>query len=51
MYERFTKLGLKLKADVVSAQIQQLGQASENGTGAFIPVNAIALAPKRAEKH
>jgi integrase len=50
MYERFTKLGLKLKADVVSAQIQQLLTLPQNGVPVLIPTNAISVAPKRAER-
>jgi len=50
MYERFTKLGLKLKADVVSAQIQQLQALPQNGASVLIPTNAISVAPKRAER-
>jgi site-specific recombinase XerD len=48
MYERFTRLGLKLKAEVVSAQIQQLQALPEPGIPVLIPTNAIAVAPKRA---
>jgi hypothetical protein len=49
MYERFMSLGLKLKADVVAAQIQQLQLPSGNGMSGFIPTNAISLAPKRRD--
>ena len=50
MYERFTKLGLKLKADVVFAQMQQLQALPQNGGPVLIPTHAISVAPKRAEK-
>lgn len=50
MYERFTKLGLKLKADVVFAQIQQLQTLSQHGASVLIPTHAISVAPKRKEK-
>jgi hypothetical protein len=51
MYERFTKLGLKLKADVVSAQIQQLQALPQNSTAVLIPTHAISVASKRTERH
>lgn len=49
MYERFMSLGLKLKADVVAAQIRQVQFPSGNRTSRFIPTNAIPLAPKRRD--
>jgi integrase/recombinase XerC len=51
MYERFTKLGLGLKAEVVAAQIQQLQALPQNGAPVVIPMNAISVAPKRMGKH
>lgn len=48
MYERFMKLGLKVKADVVAAQIQRLElPGSAHSTAQFIPTNAISIAAKR----
>ncbi len=47
MYERFTKLGLKLKADVVAAQIQHLELPSGGESTGFIPATAISVARKR----
>ncbi len=47
MYERFMKLGLKIKADVVAAQIQRLESPSGNGLSGFIAASAISVAPKR----
>lgn len=49
MQERFTSLGLKLKADVVAAQIQRLeaNPTDAHGTSQFIPTNAITVAVKR----
>jgi hypothetical protein len=44
MYERFMSLGLKIKADVVAAQIQRLGLSSNDGPSGFIPVSAISVA-------
>jgi len=46
MYDRFMKLGLKIKADVVAAQIQRLESPSEDrhGPSTFIPMNAISIA-------
>ncbi len=51
MYERFTKLGLKLKADIVFSQIQQLQALPEPGAPVLIPTNTILKAPSRAERH
>jgi len=42
MHERFTKLGLKIKADVVAAQIQRLELPSGDALQNFIPVQAIS---------
>jgi hypothetical protein len=50
MYERFLKLGLKMKADAVAAQIQRLEIPSGEATGSFIPIQAISSAKKRAEE-
>ncbi len=47
MHERFTHLGLKLKADVVAAQIQRLELPSEGGLQGFIPLQAISPAKRR----
>jgi len=47
MYERFMKLGLKVKADVVAAQIQRLELPSGDGPQGFIPMQAISTAKKR----
>jgi site-specific recombinase XerD len=47
MYERFMKLGLKVKADVVAAQIQRLELPSGQAPGGFIPATAISVARKR----
>ncbi len=49
MHERFMKLGLKVKADVVAAQIQRLELPSVEAKGGFIPMQAISIAKKRAE--
>jgi hypothetical protein len=46
MHERFMKLGLGLKADVVAAQIQRLELPSAGGPAGFIPVQAISPAKK-----
>ena len=43
MNERFTHLGLKLKADVVAAQIQGLESPSADGPSGFIPASAISV--------
>jgi hypothetical protein len=42
MHERFLSLGLKLKADVVAAQIQRLELPSSTSQG-FIPVQAVSV--------
>ena len=49
MRERFLKLGLTLKADVVAAQIQrlELPAGNEHGPQGFIPTTAISVARKR----
>jgi len=47
MRERFTKLGLKVKADVVAAQIQRLELPPGNAQG-FIPIQAISVAGKNS---
>ncbi len=49
MYERFLKLGLKVKADVVAAQIQRLEHptATRSPSVAFIPATAISVAKQR----
>jgi hypothetical protein len=47
MHERFTNLGLKIKADVVAAQIQRMELPSEGGPQGFIPLQAISTAKKR----
>ncbi len=49
MYERFMKLGLKIKADVVAAQIQRLELPSGESPQGFIPIQAISAAKKRSE--
>jgi hypothetical protein len=49
MYERFLKLGLKTKADVVAAQIQHLELPSGEARGSFIPMQAISSVKKRSE--
>lgn len=46
MYDRFTKLGLSLKADVVAAQIQRLEQGAASSSDSFIPVAAITVAKR-----
>jgi integrase len=48
MYERFVKLGLKVKADVVAAQIQRLELPAGNQPTSFIPTDAISRAPRHA---
>lgn len=50
MYERFMKLGLKIKADVVAAQIQRLELPSEgeNSTTSFIPISAVSISAKHS---
>ena len=47
MYERFMKFGLKMKADVVAAQIQRLELPSGEAPSGFIPATAISVARKR----
>jgi hypothetical protein len=47
MHERFTNLGLKIKADVVAAQIQRLELPSGDAPQGFIPMQAISTAKKR----
>jgi len=47
MYERFMKLGLKVKADVVAAQIQRLDLPSGEAPSGFIPASVISVARKR----
>jgi site-specific recombinase XerD len=42
MHERFLKLGLQMKADVVAAQIQRLELPSSQAKGVFIPMQAIS---------
>lgn len=44
MHERFLKLGLKVKADVVAAQIQRLELPSGESPQAFIPTYTISVA-------
>jgi len=46
MYDRFMQLGLKMKADVVAAQIQRLGLPSSEAPSGFIPATAIPVARK-----
>jgi len=46
MHERFLSLGLKLKADVVAAQIQRLELPTGGGPSGFIPTNTIFVAVK-----
>jgi site-specific recombinase XerD len=44
MHERFLKLGLTLKADVVAVHIQRLAlQGDEHGSQGFIPITAIPV--------
>jgi hypothetical protein len=47
MHERFTKLGLKIKADVVAAQIQHLELPAGNQPAGFIPMNTITVTTKQ----
>lgn len=51
MHERFMKLGLRLKADVVAAQIQRLEGPSGDGPRGFIPIQAISTRPRRSESN
>lgn len=46
MYDRFVKLGLKVKADVVAAQIQRLEMPPGANSQGFIPIQAITVAGK-----
>jgi site-specific recombinase XerD len=47
MYDRFTQLGLKMKADVVAAQIQRLELPPGEASGGFIPATAVSVARQR----
>jgi hypothetical protein len=49
MYERFMKPGLKMKADVVAAQIQRLELPAGNASSGFIPMSAVSVAARRME--
>lgn len=49
MYERFMKLGLKMKADVVVAQIQRLELPAGNASSGFIPMSTVSVAARRME--
>ncbi len=49
MYERFMKLGLSLKADVVAAQIQRLESSSGESQEGFIPVQTVSASRKRGD--
>jgi integrase len=51
MHERFMNLGLRLKADVVAAQIQRLEVPSGDGTRGFIPIQAISTIPRHSESN
>jgi site-specific recombinase XerD len=51
MHERFLKLGLGLKADVVAAQIQRLEVPTGDGPQGFIPIQAISTTPRRSESN
>ncbi len=42
MHERFTKLGLTMKADVVAAQIQRLELPSGESPQGFIPIRPVS---------
>lgn len=46
MYERFQKLGLKVKAEVVAAQIRQLELPMEMQPTGFIPLKTIVKVPR-----
>lgn len=48
MHDRFTKLGLTMKADVVAAQIHRLELPSGEAPGSFIPASAVSVARKRS---
>ena len=54
MHERFLSLGLKLKAEVVAAQIQQIEQRAQGETSAeasppqtFIPLATVGVSARR----
>lgn len=47
MYERFLSLGLKVKAEVVAAQIHRLELPSGETSGGFIPATTISVTRKR----
>jgi hypothetical protein len=47
MHERFLKLGLTLKANVVAAQIQRFELPSGEGPSGFIPMHAITVSTPR----
>ena len=51
MHDRFLKLGLGLKADVVAAQIQRLEVPTGDGPQGFIPMQAISTTPRRSERN
>lgn len=51
MHDRFMKLGLGLKADVVAAQIQRLELLPGDGPQGFIPMQAISTTPRRSESN
>lgn len=46
MYDRFMKLGLNVKADVVAAQIQRLELSASEVPAGFIPATAISVMKK-----
>lgn len=47
MYERFQKLGLEMKADVVAAHIRQLELPPGDQPAGFIPVTAVSIFAKQ----
>jgi len=49
MYERFVTLGLKVKADVVAAQIQRLELLPGESPQGFIPMQVVTAHRKRSE--
>lgn len=51
MYERFLKLGLKVKADVVAAQIQRLELPAGTSPQGFIPAQAVSAPKNRGAKN
>ena len=51
MHDRFMKLGLGLKADVVAAQIQRLELPPGDRPQGFIPMQAISTTPRRSERN